>query len=152
MCIRDRLLTNNTSSLRHHFQPRCGDTDQNLGYCFNDHTYEKVHTFSFFWFVPSPWRKSLSYIYAQIRVFRAKGDHLLHFCRYSVSEEMLQFCCKALSLFLISYSDRQSCQWSSCIFHMVPIFLELCHWLGHGDLVKKWTQLARPQNLHFCPE
>ena len=38
------------------------------------------------------------------------------------------------------------------IFHLATIFLKLCHWLGHSDLVKKWTQLVRPQNLHFCPE
>ena len=37
-------------------------------------------------------------------------------------------------------------------FHLAPILLKLCHWLGHSDLVKKWTQLARPQNFHFCPE
>ena len=30
-------------------------------------------------------------------------------------------------------------------FHLAPILLKLCHWLGHSDLVKKWTQLACPQ-------
>ena len=31
------------------------------------------------------------------------------------------------------------------IFHLAPIFMKLCHWLGHSDPVKKWTQLASPQ-------
>ena len=39
----------------------------NLGYRFDDYAFEKV----FLFYVSSPWRKRLSYIYAQ---FRAKGD------------------------------------------------------------------------------
>ena len=28
------------------------------------------------------------------------------------------------------------------IFHLAPFYLKLCRWLGHSDLMKKWTQLA----------
>ena len=62
---RSKRLTKNTSSLRNYFQSIRGHTDQNLGHRFNHHTYEKVRCFPFL-FLPSPWRKSLCYIYAQM--------------------------------------------------------------------------------------
>ena len=34
---------------------------------------------------------------------------------------------------------------------MFEILKKLCCWRVLGDLSKKCPQLARPQNLHFCP-